>query len=286
MKKIGRIIRIISNQYTVEAESLKYLCTARGKFRNIKTSPIVGDIVEIDLESLTIDEILPRKNYLDRPVVSNIDVALIVTSLKKPDLSLTLLDKLISIVLINKIEPIICFSKLDLLSKDEMKAFKSMRKIYENIGIKTVTNKDKGKIKKILKEKVAVVTGQTGAGKSSLLNKLDKRLDLETKPISEALNRGVHTTRHVELFEIGNFFIVDTPGFSAVDFGPVSIEDLKDSFVEFKNFRCGFNDCTHHKEKKCRVKDGVDAGLIAKSRYENYLRFLGEVYESNSKLFK
>ncbi|MDE6285229.1 MAG: ribosome small subunit-dependent GTPase A [Bacilli bacterium] len=286
MKKVGRIIRIISNQYTVEAESLKYICTARGKFRNSKLSPVVGDMVELDLETLTIDKILERKNYLDRPVVANVDVALIVTSMKKPDLSLVLLDKLISIVSMNKIEPMICFTKLDLLEKEEVKEFKKLMKYYESIGIKIVTNKDKTKIWKLLKDKVAVVTGQTGAGKSTLLNKLDKNLNLETKPISEALNRGVHTTRHVELYEIGHCYIVDTPGFSALDLKNVTVEQLRDSFYEFRDCRCGFTDCTHNKEKKCGVKEGVDTGLIKQSRYENYLRFLGEVYESNSKLYK
>lgn len=286
MKTTGRIIRIISNLYTIEADKKQYNCSARGKFRNEKISPVVGDIVEIDTEELRIDKICERKNCLDRPVVANIDSALIVTSVKKPDLSLSLLDKLLSIIIINNIEPIICFTKLDLLNKEEQKHIKSLSKYYESIGIKVVKNKDKGKIKRLLKHKVAVVTGQTGAGKSTLLNKLDKNLNLETKPISEALNRGVHTTRHVELYEIGTSYIVDTPGFSAIDFKNVEVEDLKSSFWEFNQYRCGFNDCTHNKEKKCRVRENVENGSILKSRYDNYLRFLGEVYESNSKLYK
>lgn len=286
MIKTGRIIKLISNQYTVEADGEKYICTARGKFRYEKNSPIVGDIVDININELTIESIKPRKNHLDRPVVANIDIAIIVTSVKKPDLSLNLLDKLLSVVIINKIEPIICLTKLDLLSKEELKNLKNTMKYYEKIGIKVITNKDKGKIKKILKNKVAVVTGQTGAGKSTLLNKLDKKLNLETKPISESLNRGVHTTRHVELYKIAKTFIVDTPGFSALDFKNITTEDLSNSFIEFKNYRCGFNNCTHDKEKKCRVKEAVESNLILKSRYENYLKFVGEVYENNSKLYK
>lgn len=286
MKKSGRIIKNISNQYTVESDKEKYVCSARGKFRNDKISPVVGDIVEFDTEDLRIETINERKNCLERPVVANVDVALIVTSVKKPDLSLSLLDKLLSIIIINKIDPVICFTKLDLLNKEELKEIKKLSKYYKSIGIKIVDNKKTNKIKKMLKNKVAVVTGQTGAGKSTLLNKLDNKLNLETKPISEALNRGVHTTRHVELYEIGKTYIVDTPGFSAIDFKNVSVDELKASFLEFNHCNCAFNDCTHSKEKKCGVIENVTKGLILKSRYENYLRFLGEVYESNSKLYK
>lgn len=282
----GRIIKIISNQYTVDTNKELLVCMPRGKFRLDKLSPVVGDYVLVNTKEKVIEKILPRKNYLERPVVANVDVALILTSVKKPDLSLNLLDKLLSIITINKIEPIICFSKLDLLSKEELKEFKKISHSYEVMGYKVVRNKDIRKIKKLIKNKVAVVTGQTGAGKSTLLNNLDKSLNLETKPISEALNRGVHTTRHVELYKIASSFVVDTPGFSALDFHGVTIEQLKDSFKEFKNYRCGFANCNHDSENKCLVKEALKEGKINKTRYENYLKFLGEVYEDNRKLFK
>ena len=182
----GRITKQISNQYTVTAKEGNYICSPRGKFRNLGLSPLVGDIVKIDEKTLTIEEILPRKNELDRPVVSNVDIALIVTSVKKPDLSLSLLDKELSVIIKNNVEPVICLTKLDLLEKKELKELKPLIKYYKSIGIKVVDNKNLGKIKKILKNKLVVLTGQTGAGKSSLLNKLDKKLNLETKPISEA----------------------------------------------------------------------------------------------------
>lgn len=286
MKATGRIIKIVSNQFTVKVNEREFICSARGKFRNQKMSPVVGDIVEIDSDEKIIEKINSRKNYLDRPIVANVDIALILTSVKKPNLSLYLLDKLLSVVIYHKIEPIICFSKLDLLNKDEIKKIKSLKKYYESIGIKVVTNKDKNKILRLIKGKVAVVTGQTGAGKSSLLNRLDKKLQLETKPISEALNRGVHTTRHVELYEIRKAFIVDTPGFSALDLKEMSIEDLKNTFNEFKGVNCGYDNCNHHKEKNCGVKELVKDNKILSSRYENYLSFLGEVNENNSKLYK
>lgn len=282
----GQIIKIISNQFTVLVNGKEVVCSARGKFRNDKISPVVGDKVKIAWENKQITEIMPRQNYFERPLVANVDVAVLVTSVKKPDLSLFLLDKLISNVLINKCVPIICFSKLDLLSGKEGKEIKKIQKYYQSIGIKVITNNDLRKIKKYLKNKVAFLTGQTGAGKSTLLNKLDKNLNLETKPISEALNRGVHTTRHVELFKVAHSYIVDTPGFSALDFKNVTISDLKMSFPEFAKYQCKFPDCSHHLEKECGVRNAVLAGKIAKTRYENYLKFLGEVNENNRKLFK
>lgn len=282
----GRITKQISNQYTVDVGEQKYVCQARGKFKNMGLSPVVGDIVEIDPENKTIEKIISRKNKLDRPVVANVDVALIVTSLKKPDISYTLLDKLLTIVQSNNIEPIIVLTKLDLVSKRELKALKKTLKYYEKLDIKVIQNTKLYKLRKMLKDKVVVLTGQTGAGKSTILNKLDKNLNLETKPISEALNRGVHTTRHTELYKIGKMYMVDTPGFSALDLNMMSVEELKNTFKEFANYKCMYKDCTHNNEKNCGVKKALDDGLILPTRYENYIRFLKEIYENSSKLYK
>ena len=282
----GRIIKQISNQYTVIQDDNLFVCTARGKFRNLGLSPVVGDIVEIDEINNTIEKILPRKNKLNRPVVANVNTALIVTSVKKPDLSLSLLDKQLTMVISNNIEPIIILTKLDLLNKQELKNIKKIIKYYEKLGIKVIPNTKLNKLKKLLKDKVVVLTGQTGAGKSSILNKLDKNLHLETKPISEALNRGVHTTRHTELYKINNMYMVDTPGFSALDLIDVSVDKLRDSFKEFNKYNCAYKDCTHNNEKNCGVKDALEKGLILPSRYNNYIRFLKEIYESSSKLYK
>ncbi len=282
----GRITKQISNQYTVSTNDRELVCMARGKFRNMGLSPLVGDLVRIDSETLTIEEILPRKNELDRPVVANIDVALIVTSVKKPDLSLSLLDKELSIIIKNNIEPVICFTKLDLLTSKEKKDLKPLIKYYKSIGIQVFNNKEIGKIKRYLKNKLVVLTGQTGAGKSSLLNRINPKLNLETKPISEALNRGVHTTRHTEIYKVGKIYFVDTPGFSALDLKDISKEELRDTFLEFERYNCDFKDCTHNNEKGCGVKMALSKGLILPSRYMNYIRFLKEIYESNSKLYK
>ena len=247
---------------------------------------IKSNIVKINENTLTIEEILPRKNELDRPVVSNVDIALIVTSVKKPDLSLSLLDKELSVVLANNIKPVICLTKLDLLSKKELKELKPLIKYYKKIGVLVTDNNHLGKLKKILKNNLVVLTGQTGAGKSSLLNKLDKKLNLETKPISDALNRGVHTTRHTEIYKIGKIYFVDTPGFSALDLKNIDSEKLKETFLEFNKYNCDFKNCNHLKEKECKVIDAVSKGEILPSRYINYTRFIKECHENNRKLYK
>lgn len=273
----GKIIKVNTDTFTVKSNNDIILCKSRGKFRNDNIKPVVGDNVYFDKEKSIIEEILPRKNYLDRPNVSNIDIALIVTSIKRPDINLTLLDKLISIITINNIEPVIVLTKLDLIDKSELKSIKLLTKYYKSIGIKVFTNKNIFRIKRYLKNKIVTVCGQTGAGKSSLINKMDKKLNLETKEISDALKRGVHTTRLVSLYEINNFYIVDTPGFSSIDINNYSKEEIKNSFIEIKNVNCKFNNCNHINEKGCLVIDKVNKGEILKSRYDNYLKFLGEI---------
>ncbi len=276
MLKQGLIVKIVSDTFSVMVDGNILDCKSRGKLRNLQTKPVVGDQVLVDTEKMVIEEILPRKNELDRPLVSNIDIALIVTSLKKPELNLTLLDKLISIITINKIEPVIVFTKLDLASKSELKNVKNLSKYYKKIGIKVFTNRQIRTLKKYLKNKIVTVSGQTGAGKSSLINKFDKHLHLATDEISESLGRGKHTTRVVELFKIKNFYIVDTPGFSAIDINIYSIDEIKNSFVEFKNISCKYNNCNHEKEVGCLIIEKVKDGHILKSRYDNYLKFIKE----------
>ena len=273
----GQIIKQISNLYTVKVGDMLYGCRARGKFRKDNISPMVGDYVIINTEDNVIESILERKNELDRPVIANVDVALIVTSTKKPNLDLNLLDKLISVIILNDIKPVICFTKLDLLNEVEQENLDNLRKYYEMIGINCVYNTETAEIKRLLDHNIVVLAGQTGAGKSSLLNRLDENLDIETNEISEALGRGKHTTRHVELYEISDGYIADTPGFSALDLKDMNKEQLRDTFVEFRNYECKFRDCMHHKESKCGVKEALEDKMILQSRYNNYLLFLEEV---------
>ncbi len=270
----GKIVKIISNLYTIETNEGLMECRARGKFRKDGITPLVGDQCLIDKENHYILEIMPRNNELSRPMIANVDVALLVTSVKEPNLSLTLLDKMISIISIHKVEPILIFTKLDLLNQVELKEFQKLKKYYETIGYMVFTNEEKQKIMEILKDKVVVVTGQTGAGKSTLINKLDPSLQLKTDIISEKLGRGKHTTRHVELFRINNFSIADTPGFSSIDFLKIDKEQIRDSFIEFKDYNCPFKDCMHDKEKNCEVKKAVMNNKILLSRYTNYISFI------------
>ena len=270
----GMIVKNISDLYTVKVDGKLYECKARGKFRKDALTPLVGDIVEIDPENNYILNILERKNELDRPSVSNIDVALLVTSVKKPDLSLYLLDKEITSVTLKKIEPVLCFTKIDLLNKEEKKELKKIMKYYKKLGYQVFTNLKLSKLLKYLKNKTVVLTGQTGAGKSSLLNLISPSLALKTGEISDALGRGRHTTRHTEFFFVRGILIADTPGFSALDLKNVSREEIRDTFVEFSKYPCEFKNCMHVKEQNCEVKKKVEKGHILESRYENYCNFI------------
>lgn len=276
MNKDGKIIKIVSNLYTVQVENDTYECRARGKFRKDSVTPLVGDFVVIDTENAYIMDIKKRHNELARPSIANVDIGLVLTSVKEPDLSLNLLDKELATVSHEGIEPIIVLSKMDLLDGKEKKEIKKIFKYYKKIGFKVVTNRNLFTLKRMLKGKTVVLTGQTGAGKSTLLNKLDRTLDLKTSPISQALGRGVHTTRHVELFEVAGAFIADTPGFSALDLNFPKGE-LKNLYPEFQRLDCKFQNCEHDGEKQCGVKEAYSEGKILASRYENYVKFRGDM---------
>jgi len=270
----GQIVKIVSNLYTVSNEHGSFSCHSRGKFRIDKVTPVVGDYVHFDEKECYILEILPRKNSLIRPVVSNIDQGLIVTSVKHPDFSSNLLDKLIVTLEFHNIEPILCFSKWDLLSPEETKEMENICAYYQKIGYTVVKNTELEKIKQFLRGKTTVFTGQTGAGKSSLMNHLDSTLHLEIGEISEALGRGKHTTRHVELIEMYGGKVLDTPGFSSLDFTEMQKEEIRDSFIEFADYPCPFRDCMHQFERECEVKKNVQNENIMSSRYENYIKFI------------
>ncbi len=272
---VGKIIKQISNDYTVKVDNKLYVCKARGKFRNIGVTPLVGDNVVIDEKNNYILEILDRKNELDRPSVSNIDQVVIVTSVKIPDFSSNLLDKLLTIIEFNNIKPVICFTKLDLLNEIELEKIKEIMDYYRKIGYEVYSNTD-SKLKDIFKDKITVFAGQSGAGKSSLLNRLDNSLNLEIGEVSISLGRGKHTTRHTELIEALDGYIADTPGFSSIDFRGMEKSDIRDNFIEFNEYRdnCEYKDCMHINELKCAIKDKVNDNTIKLSRYENYLKFV------------
>ena len=272
----GQVVKVISDQFFVDLENEVLVCKQRGKLKKLKTLPLVGDFVLIDKEKKVILEILPRKNEIIRPNVSNIDQALIVTSLKNPDFSTNLLDKLLVQLEINNIKPIICLTKKDLLKKSEFELLESTITYYKKIGYVVVENTEILKIKKYLASKVTVLIGQTGAGKSTLLNNLFKDLNLKTGEVSLALGRGRHTTRHVEIIRKGLIKVLDTPGFSALSFANYTPLMVRDAFIEFKNFPCPYKDCMHLKESECMVKEAVNKNKIIKSRYLNYKNFQEE----------
>ena len=277
---IGRIIKIVSNDYTVKCEDGNtYICKARGVFRNKKITPLVGDFVKITKEKKLIEEIMKRKNELIRPPVSNIDIALVVTSAKEPDFSSNLLDKMIDIIEFNNIMPVICISKYDLL--DNTKEMDEIIEYYKKIGYKVFINTQIEDIKKIFKDNVTILTGQTGVGKSSLINRLEKSMDLKTGEISKALGRGKHTTRHTELFELFDGYVADTPGFSSLNFIGMNKEDIRDNFIEFNEYKdkCKYRDCMHVNEDDCEIKRRVSNNEILKSRYDNYVKFILEKRE-------
>ena len=270
----GQIIKNVSNDYTVLANNKKYVCKARGKFRKLNLIPLVGDNVLFDEDNNYILEILPRKNSLVRPPVSNIDQVIIVTSVKKPDFDTNLLDKMLCIVEFNNIKPIICLTKLDLL--DDKEEINGYIDYYKSIGYDVIINTELDRLKSLIKGKINVFTGHSGAGKSTLLNKLDSSLNLKTDEISLALNRGKHTTRHTELINVCSSWIADTPGFSSLEFTSMTNSDIRDNFTEFNEYKddCKYKDCMHNLEDVCEIKNKVNDNTILKSRYENYLKFI------------
>jgi ribosome biogenesis GTPase len=183
---------------------------------------------------------------------------------------------MIAVIEFNNLKPIICFTKLDLLNIKEKKEIRNIFKYYKSIGYKVYTNQQLFRLKRIFKNKITVFTGQSGVGKSSLLNMLNKHLNLKTGDISRALERGKNTTRHVELLELRKGLVADTPGFSAIDLIDMTREDIRNNFVEFNKYKdkCEYRDCFHLDEKKCAIKQAVANDKILLSRYNNYKKFM------------
>ena len=275
MKEQGRIIKIISNQYEVlDKNGNRNLCVAMGKLRKHQ-SPVVGDIVSIERfsDQIGIQKIEKRKNELIRPAIANVDQAIIVMSCKDPDFSSTLIDRLIFQIVYADIMPILCITKLDLIAKED--PIHQQIEDYKTSGYQ-VFESGKGyatvNLCEALKGKISVLTGQSGAGKSSLLNRIEPSFKLQTQTISKALGRGKHTTRHCELHEVAGGWVADTPGFSSMDFSHMEISSLQERIPDFKPylFTCKFNDCIHVNEPGCKIQEAVEQGNISRVRYEHY----------------
>ena len=270
----GLITKILSDKCYVKTEKEVIVCTIRGKFRSLQLLPLVGDRVIIDEKKKVIEKILPRENEIRRPPVSNITQAIIVTSFKNPDFSTNLIDKILIELEFNHIKPVICLTKKDLIEKEELDKLQETINYYEKIGYQVFYNDNLDELKKIFPGEVTVLVGQTGSGKSTLLNKLVPELNLKTGEISLALGRGRHTTRHIEMLELFDGMLLDTPGFSSLEFQNMTKSEVRDSFIEFKNYPCLYRDCMHTNESECMVKQAVNNGDILESRYENYLKLM------------
>ncbi|GEN54193.1 ribosome small subunit-dependent GTPase A [Halobacillus faecis] len=284
---VGKIIKSLSGFYYVLCEGEIYQCRGRGNFRKKKVTPLVGDLVEFKAENKEEGYILSienRKNELVRPPISNVDQALIVTSAVHPDFNALLLDRFLVLVEEKRIEPFIVISKVDQLDEQQMEVMESYKSLYEKIGYPVILSavddtESMDQIESHLAGRTTVIAGQSGVGKSSLLNSIDPRLSIDTDEISESLGRGKHTTRHVELYEIAGGLVADTPGFSSLEFGELELDQLPECFPEFVEVQneCKFRGCLHNKEPKCAVKKAVDNGEISDQRYEHYLQFLNEI---------
>lgn len=271
----GKIICINAAIHKVLLENNTIIDTkTRGKLRNNDIHPVVGDNVIVNVNTKTIEKVEKRKNYLERPLIANIDKLLIVMSTSIPAFSSYLIDKFLLIAYENKIEPIIIITKLDMIGAKEKLEIKKYINYYRKLGIKVYVNTSISKIKKEFTSSVVALCGQTGAGKSSLLNKIDVSLKLKTGEVSNSLGRGKHTTRLVELLEVNDGLIADTPGFSSLDIH-MNKNDIKKHYYDFK-VQCKYRSCSHIKEDGCAIIELVNNEKIPKWRYENYIKFLSE----------
>lgn len=291
MKK-GLIIKAISGFYYVECDEKIYECKARGIFRKKKLSPLVGDHVEISLvddEKGIIEEVFPRKTELIRPPVANIDKVLITFAVKEPTPNLSLLDRFIVFSEKENLEIVIVLSKIDLDENEEIT--NSIKDEYEKIGYKVIpVSAEKGTnidlIKEELKGCISVFAGQSGVGKSSIINAINPKFNLETAEISKKLGRGKHTTRHAQLYKIGeDSTIADTPGFSSFELSDIEVDELKEYFIEFNKYEnCRFSaKCIHVNEPECDVKNAVEKGEISIRRYQSYIQILDELTKIKEK---
>lgn len=274
----GRITKALAGFYYVEAEGQTHQTRARGNFRKKGQTPYVGDWVEFSADEQSEGYILAiedRHNALVRPPIVNIDQAVVIMSAKEPDFNSNLLDRFLVLLEYNKIHPIIYMSKLDLVG--DMAELDAVRRQYERIGYEVAYSVDE--LAPLLANQVTVFMGQTGVGKSTLLNKIAPELALETGEISDSLGRGRHTTRAVSLYDVFGGKIADTPGFSSLDYQVKTAEELNAAFPDIAEVSqsCKFRTCTHTHEPACAVKPAVEAGDIWQVRFDNYLQLLSEI---------
>lgn len=282
----GTIIKALSGFYYVDvgAEQEPITCRGRGKLRHQKITPLVGDHVAITVtEDGTgmVDEVLPRSNQFQRPMVANMDQLVILASGAIPITDPFLIDRMVSLAEYKGCQPIICFNKCDLEPATQLVEL-YQKAGFQSFAISAQTGEGLEQLLGVLDGKISAFTGNSGVGKSSVLNALCPQFGLKVGQVSEKLGRGRHTTRHVELFRVGGGLVADTPGFSAFDVEQMELipkEELAHTFREFRPYleQCRFVGCAHVKERGCAVREAVDNGAIAPSRYQSYVRLYDQV---------
>ena len=279
----GTVVKQIAGFYYVDAGDAVFECRAKGKFRNVNETPLPGDTVKIlaaEGETGRVEEIIDRKNFFIRPAVANVDRVYIVSSVADPAPNALVMDRLAAIAEFKGVEPIFVFNKSDIQSAEEW------ANIYHKAGfevfvVSAATGDGVEALRQSIKGKICVFTGNSGVGKSSLLNHIFPNAGLATGEISQKLGRGRHTTRTVELLKTAGGYIADTPGFSSLSFEQEDIlkDDLVDCFREFADFstECRFTSCSHTSEKGCAVLEAVEKGDIPESRHSSYKTFYDEL---------
>lgn len=287
----GIITKGIGGFYYIDTKQGVYECRARGIFRKEKVTPLVGDNVKISIvdeenKKGVLEEIEERETELVRPPISNVNKSIIVFAIKNPNPNLSLLDRFIVLAEREGLEIVIVLTKADLATDEELD---NLKRIYETSGYKVipVSNKAKiniDKVKEELKDNIVVFAGPSGVGKSTLLNNIDSKFQLQTGEVSDKIKRGKHTTRHAELLKLEcGGMVADTPGFSSLTLDDIEEDELKDYFIEFDEFsdECKFGGrCMHENEPICGVKEAVNENKIAKERYKSYLQLLKEKRQS------
>jgi len=283
----GKIVKALSGFYYVKNGESIVQCRGRGVFRKKNISPLVGDEVVYQAENAEegyILEIKERKNELIRPPIANVDQAFLVFSAIEPDFNAALLDRFLVLIESKEIVPIIIITKMDLVDPSIKLKIDDYMDVYRKIGYDIIITSSKTKegieaLYPFIDGKISLFAGQSGVGKSSLLNALRPELQLKTNDISQHLGRGKHTTRHVELLEVNHGLVADTPGFSSLEFIDIELEDLPFCFPEIRREgeKCKFRGCLHDREPKCAVKQAIEQEEIAEFRYNHYKSFLDEI---------
>ncbi len=286
-KRIGRIVRSISGFYDVKCPEGIVTCRGRGSLRKHRESPLTGDMVEITVQNGKgmVEKILPRRNCFVRPAVANVDALVVFAANTNPVTEPFLIDRVAAIAGDQNVAVYILINKCDIDPGLDL------MRIYRHAGFSVInasaeTGEGVGELRELIRGKLVAFTGNTGVGKSSMLNRLCPGLQLATGEVSEKLGRGRHTTRHVELFDLGeDTFVADTPGFASFDTEQMDVilkENLQYAFMDFAPYigKCRFHDCSHRAEPACAVRSAVEEGNIEKSRYDSYLK----LYEKSSQV--